>query len=177
MIQYKPKRSGVVRKVHRNSNLRKHHCVIKMMYQFVLFNDYQLKSKSAEKSDDFNIFFFKLYIDFFWHDLILRCTISGDVKQTEGKPVSLFESKHLTVPHTFHVFNPFIKCILIRSLSIFKKQIIIIFLKKYFVVYRRSYRSRNICSRKLSEIHKCKIRAKWDFVRYKKKSVFLSLNL
>lgn len=33
-------------------------------------------------------------------------TTSGDVKQLKGKPIILFQSKHLTVTHTFYVFKP-----------------------------------------------------------------------
>lgn len=36
-------------------------------------------------------------------------TTSGNVIRLEGKPVTLFRRKHFSVPHTFHLFNPFIK--------------------------------------------------------------------
>lgn len=36
-------------------------------------------------------------------------TTSGGVKQLKGKPVTLLQSKYLSVPHTLHVIYPIYK--------------------------------------------------------------------
>lgn len=72
----------------------------------VLLHNYQLKI-SMQKKHMFLIQFFSKYTALFTlNKLDLQSTISktsGDVKQLEGKPVTLVQNKNESFPHNFYV--------------------------------------------------------------------------